>query len=823
MRKLLMESNLDFLCITESWLNCNVSTDRVNIPGYSCYRKDRTTDKVGYGGVLIYIRESFKCAQLSLDDLECLGINVILSHNMNFNIVVLYNPPGHDINLYNELKGLLSACDHFNETIFLGDYNVNWADKKAKTKLKAAMEKFKYKQLIDKATRITRKTETLIDLIFTNRPERVIKTYNLITGLSDHNMTLVVRKLSHKRLVHHDRTENKSSTTGIPRRNITNFDHDLMGVNWESITAELDLDASVNNFTSTMSNLINKHTKTWKSRPKKYSLPWFNQDILQLSKKRDLARKKSLMTKTITDHLLLTALRNKVVSELRKARSNYFRKLIEEANGNSSKLWQHINRVTDSSKHNHSKIINLKVNNNIIDNNVAMANIFNTFFIESVEELSRKFKSSKLSSEQHNIACSDNFQIKEVSSNTVAKYISNMNNSMSKDIHGLSAELIKRNQNVLLEPITHLVNLSIKTNKFPESWKMAIIAPIHKSGDKDTASNYRPIAILPVVSKILEKVVAAQLTEYLESNHLLHPQQFGFRPKYSTEIANCYLLNRIKDQLVKGHVVGTVFLDLKKAFDTVNHRVLLSKLLRYFQMSAEALQWFESYLGGRQQCVKVNGEKSSFIPNSMGVPQGSVLGPLLFSMYINDLPKICPGVGCQMYADDTVIYVSAKTASMAAVQLTQELENISNWLESSQLTLNVKKTVSMCISIRNRPGTDPFKVKIKNETISELSEVKYLGIILDKNLKFGKQVKHICKKVKPNLNCFRHIRRDLTFKTAQLYMHAMIFCLTVLLHYIMVTGISNCPETNNINLQTSHKNYGSETNGMAPLWHHKKA
>ena len=316
MRKLLMESNLDFLCITESWLNCNVSTDRVNIPGYSCYRKDRTTGKVGYGGVLIYIRESFKCAQLSLDDLECLGINVILSHNMNFNIVVLYNPPGHDINLYNELKGLLSACDHFNETIFLGDYNVNWADKKAKTKLKAAMEKFKYKQLIDKATRITRKTETLIDLIFTNRPERVIKTYNLITGLSDHNMTLVVRKLSHKRLVHHDRTENKSSTTGIPRRNITNFDHDLMGVNWESITAELDLDASVNNFTSTMSNLINKHTKTWKSRPKKYSLPWFNQDILQLSKKRDLARKKSLMTKTITDHLLVTALRNKVVSEL---------------------------------------------------------------------------------------------------------------------------------------------------------------------------------------------------------------------------------------------------------------------------------------------------------------------------------------------------------------------------------------------------------------------------------------------------------------------------------------------------------------------------
>ena len=267
---------------------------------------------------------------------------------------------------------------------------------------------------------------------------------------------------------------------------------------------------------------------------------------------------------------------------------------------------------------------------------------------------------------------------------------------MSKDIHSLYAELIKKNQTCLLEPITYLVNLSIKTNRFPESWKTAIIAPIHKSGDKNLASNYRPIAILPVVSKILEKIVAIQLTEHLESRQLLHPQQFGFRPKHSTETANCYLLDRFKGLMVRGHVVGTVFLDLKKAFDAVHHGVLLSKL-KHFKISAEALQWFKSYLGGRQQCVRVNGEISTLLPNNMGVPQGSVLGPLLFTMYINDLPNTCPGVSCQMYADDTVIYASAKTASMAAAQLTQELEKISNWLESSQLTLNVQK-LSQCVS-----------------------------------------------------------------------------------------------------------------------------
>ena len=220
--------------------------------------------------------------------------------------------------------------------------------------------------------------------------------------------------------------------------------------------------------------------------------------------------------------------------------------------------------------------------------------------------------------------------------------------------------------------------------------------------------------------------------------------------------------------------MGTVFLDLKKAFDTVNHRVLLYKL-QHFQLSANTIHWFESYLTGRQQCVKVNGVKSHLLPNNMGVPQGSVLGPLLFTMYINDLPKICPSVYCQMYADDTAIYVGAKTATLAAAHLTSALVHISKWLELSHLTLNVSKTVAMCISLRKRPISDPFKVLISNQTIIETHEVKYLGIILDNHLKFDRQVKHICKKVQPSLNCFRHIRKDLSCKTAQLYMHAMIF------------------------------------------------
>lgn len=345
-----------------------------------------------------------------------------------------------------------------------------------------------------------------------------------------------------------------------------------------------------------------------------------------------------------------------------------------------------------------------------------------------------------------------------------------MKNFTSRDIHNLNVDLIKKHLSSLLDSITYLVNLSIQTNTFPQSWKIAVITPIYKSGDKDQACNYRPISILPVVSKVLEKIVAEQLIEHLENNQLLHPQQFGFRQKHSTETANCFLLEQIKGSLDKGNVVGAVFLDLKKAFDTVDHCILLQKL-QQFQFSAEALLWFKSYLEGREQCVKVGTVKSNLSPNDLGVPQGSVLGPLLFSLYINDLPDCCQGVNCQLYADDTV----AKTTALAGQQLTQALHNVSRWLQLSHLTLNTQKTFSMCFSINQRSPDSIFEVHLDHEPIHEVHEMKYLGIILDKHLKFQSQVNHVCRKVKSNLNCFRFIRGELSHHAAVLFMHAMVF------------------------------------------------
>lgn len=301
---------------------------------------------------------------------------------------------------------------------------------------------------------------------------------------------------------------------------------------------------------------------------------------------------------------------------------------------------------------------------------------------------------------------------------------------------------IKAHKDLLAAPIAHLINLSLKHCTFPDAWKCAIVTPIHKSGDRLDACNYRPISILPMLSKVAEKVVADQLTTFLNTGEFgLHRMQFGFRANHSTETATLQFIEHVKSRLDKEAVAGTVFLDLSKAFDTVNHAVMLSKL-SCFNFSNTALAWMSSYLSNRRQCVKVGDTLSSVMNCTMGVPQGSVLGPLLFSMYINNLPQHCPqDIHLQMYADDTVVWTYAATAALAAVKLTAALESITKWLEESGLSLNVSKTKAMFFHKKPRKMAPTADIFIKGVKVDVVSDFKYLGVVLDSNLNFKSHVK----------------------------------------------------------------------------------
>lgn len=368
---------------------------------------------------------------------------------------------------------------------------------------------------------------------------------------------------------------------------------------------------------------------------KSISLPWFTKECGTLLKSRDQMLKKSLKSGLIIDRQNFTSARNKVTSALRKAKANFFLNIIESAKGNSKKVWKEINKLSGRQTKQNSKGMEINIKNQLVNDPVILATEFNSFFINSIQEISSLFTTPGYVF--HPVNCEHHvFNISEISEKEVMKIICALNKSNAKDVYGFDINFLIDHKESLVCPITQLLNISIRHSVVPTNWKVSVVTPIFKSGSKSELNNYRPISILPVLSKIIEKWVATKLIEHLNRGPTtLHPMQFGFRAHHSTESAMTMFMERTKCLLDRNGYVGAVFLDLKRAFDTVDHQLLLTKLSK-FNFSAQALDWFGSYLADRKQCVLVDGVRSPCLDCPVGVPQGSVLGPLLFSMYMND-------------------------------------------------------------------------------------------------------------------------------------------------------------------------------------------
>ena len=338
-----------------------------------------------------------------------------------------------------------------------------------------------------------------------------------------------------------------------------------------------------------------------------------------------------------------------------------------------------------------------------------------------------------------------------VTQREICNIVMRLGNNKAPGIDECSPKIVKLVIELISEPLCHIFNLSLASGTFPDKMKTARISPIFKTGDKEQVSNYRPISVLSIFSKILEKVIYKRTYNFLENNKCLFESQYGFRSDHSTELALLELTNKIIDSFEHDSFAIGIFIDLSKAFDTIDHTILLAKLNNY-GIRGTALDLFSSYLSNRKQCTIYNSVQSEYRTITCGVPQGSLLGPLLFILFINDIHRSSNLLSFIMYADDTNIVYSDKNLYHLCETVNTELQNVCNWLCANKLTINYKK----CNYIIFRNSTrhidlNHVEVKLNNQNIPRVENTRFLGVIIDSNLTWTHHVNEIENKVAKNI------------------------------------------------------------------------
>ena len=426
-------------------------------------------------------------------------------------------------------------------------------------------------------------------------------------------------------------------------------------------------------------------------------------------------------------------------------------------------------------KNKHSKPFNnFVINGELTENPKLIADKFNEFFTNIGPSLASKIPASNISFRNFlNSHSTQSMFLKPVSSEELNKIISSLKDG-APGTDDISANVLKCVTEDVLTPITHVCQLSLDQGYFPSQLKLAKIIPLFKSKDPATFSNYRPISLLSIFSKILEKVMYNRLYNYLVKFKFLYIYQFGFQKNKSTYMALICLVDKLTQALENGEYAVGVFIDFQKAFDTVDHNILLEKL-SYYGIRGSAHEWFRSYLSGREQFVEFDNVSSNVLKVQCGVPQGSNLGPLLFLIYINDLAFVSPKLFAILFADDSNFFYTDKNIDNLFDTLNSELDKIVKWLNANKMSLNVDKTHYIIFTSRKNNVLRNQDIIINGCKINEVVVTKFLGVLIDSNLTWKYHIDHLCSKVSKNIGILRKLRGKLDTDTMTTLYYSFIY------------------------------------------------
>lgn len=753
-KDMLYNNPFDILGLSETWIDDSIQDSELYIGGYNVERNDRNTSG---GGVACYINSNLiynRRKDLEQEDLEILWFEVRLKHSQLYLIAIVYRPPNSSTDFFSKAELQLEKALHFNSNIIvLGDFNCNMLTiNPLSSKLKNMCTYLQLKQIISEPTRITNTSRTCIDLILLPLEKNNFNHDVVSMGLSDHSLIFVDVK-----------TQKVHTTPTIKRfRSFRNFDREKFLdegglLNWNDIYDTTNIDSKWSIFVNLFVKLCDKHAPIVSVRQRQNPSPWITDDYISLSRERDYLKERfdgKHGNKDKNDMSIwkrFQVARNKLNNWNKKLKKDYYLHQFDINKSNSKNTWKTL-REFSPSVNNNRLAIHDTVTDKIETEPFKVANLFNEHFTPQSDD-----SSSDTSEESH---CTfETFKFKYVTEDYVFKELNSLSTKKSPGLDSLHPFLLKEGGAFICEVITHIFNTSLRTGCIPKEWKKARVTPLYKNGSKQEIFNYRPISVLPHIMKILEKAVHSQLYKYFIDNELLSSLQSGFRPLHSTNSVlidvNEYLLRNIEE----GLVTGVVFIDLKSAFDSVSHELLLSKLSTYGVKETEAI-WFSNYLHDREQCVKVNDSLSNFRPISKGVPQGSMISPLLFSIFINDACNIKFGNSFKLcvYADDTAIFCRGKSCSLVQKELQLALNKILAWIDDNRLTLNVKKTKCMLIGTQSKVKNKKLEMYVNTNKLEQVNEFKYLGLIIDSCLRWNCHINTLCNKLSRTIGYIRRIQ-----------------------------------------------------------------
>lgn len=758
----------DVICLTETWLDSSVTDTELFCDRFSVFRTDRNFDLIRLtrgGGVLIAINNNLRVFPLdirsSVPNVDVVGIRVA-QDKVSLYVIVLYIPPALTHSDYESIFEDLLKVDSITENdelIVLGDFNITdyvgyFRNRDAPSPVIVLLSNFSEFFKLYQYNDILNVNDRILDLVFSTSEARVIKSSNYLLPEDLHHPPLEIflsSPVPSKKF-----RVNRRLSYNFKRSNFQRLYADLLSADFSEVTSCPDSNHACDIFYRILDSVFASSVPKTFMRSRYYP-PWFSSALIHDIKTKSRHWRNYKKTGNLIEYRQFVFLRAKIKQDLSVAYAQYISRIENQINLNPNQFWSFLN-----AKRNSTSIPNSMTHNNILLTDPQdIVEAFADFFQQS-------YTSSRLSSSSsESYSALSSLPTPILDENSVLEALKRSKNKYTSGYDAIPSFILRDCACVFAGPLTHIFNMSLQASTFPDIWKLSRICPVFKKNDKSAVENYRPIAILCNFGKIFENILYDVIFNHVKC--LLTHQQHGFFPGRSTTTNLLCVTQFIAEELDAGGQVDVIYTDLSKAFDRLDHTILLRKL-SYFGLSSGFVSFFESYFSNRHLSVSYRGFQSSSIIAWSGVPQGSVLGPLLFNLYIND---VVGGLQSKtlLYADDLKLYASIKTVD-DCLTLQRDLNNLWSWCSNNNLELNISKCVH--VPFTRKKSAFIYNYSINDMPLSRQDKFRDLGVLFDTGLSFVDHINDIANTSFRNLGFILRNCKDFSERTLKTLFNVLV-------------------------------------------------